>query len=115
METAICDTSALSRLYKGNVLDCLGNIFHKVYIPKAVNEECRNSRNSGIANAVRKYFFETVSVNKVLDIGLGKGEREAISLAKERNIKTILLDDHKAIKRPPSDWIWHRLARQIFC
>ncbi len=37
----VADTSSLIALAKGNAINCLGELFSKVYIPQAVKEECQ--------------------------------------------------------------------------
>lgn len=96
MHKAVCDTSALIKLSKGQVLDCLAGLFDKVCIPRGVEEECRNPV---LANEIRKPFFEIRAVRNILPIGMGKGEREAISLALELNLKIIVNDDIKAFRK----------------
>ncbi|CAN2042096.1 putative DUF3368 domain-containing protein [Candidatus Magnetomoraceae bacterium gMMP-15] len=96
MQKAVCDTSTLIKLIKGEALDCLEKLFFKVYIPQGVKEECLDT---ALARAIEKSFFEIHQVNHILSIGMGKGEREAISLAKEQQIETIITDDHKALRK----------------
>jgi predicted nucleic acid-binding protein len=93
MNIIICDTCSLIKLQKGGVIHCLGEFYDKVYIPEAVKNECFE----GIAKqAIQHCFFEVVPVNHILHLGMGAGEREAISLAVEQGIKNIITDDHKA-------------------
>ncbi|MBF0475358.1 MAG: hypothetical protein HQK59_05890 [Deltaproteobacteria bacterium] len=96
MEISVCDTSVLIRLRKGNVLHHLLTLFDKLYIPLAVKDECRDEIVSKI---IQSSSFEIRRVNQVLGIDLGLGETEAISLAVELNIKTILIDDKDGIKK----------------
>lgn len=93
MNVIICDTCSLIKLQKSGVIHCLGEFYDKVYIPEAVKNECLE----GFAKqAIQHHFFEVVPVNQILSIGMGAGEREAISLAVEQGIKNILTDDNKA-------------------
>ncbi len=92
MNIIICDTCSLVKLHKGGVLDLLGQVYDKVYIPEAVEKEC-----TGMTKEIlQKPFFKVVKVNHILSVGMGLGEREAISLGVELNIKKILTDDKKA-------------------
>ncbi len=94
---AICDTSVLIKLNKGEVLDCLGSLFHRVYLPQGVKEECVDDR---LVDAINKPFFRVRPVQNIIQsIGLGRGEREAISLAVEFGLKNILTDDIKAFRK----------------
>lgn len=94
---AICDTSTLIRLNRGGVVQCLGQIFEKILIPEGVREECQSPEAKRI---LRRSFIEVKHISRLLPItGLHKGEHEAISLATELNIETIITDDDKAFRR----------------
>ncbi len=94
---AICDTSSLIKLRKGNVLDCLGLLFDIILIPPAVDSECKDPDT---ASAIAKEFFEVHRVRRLLPIGgIGQGELEAISLAVELGLPTLIIDDEKAAKK----------------
>lgn len=93
----VCDTSSIIKLRRGNVIDCLGGLFEAVLIPQAVKEECRKPETKDV---LRKPFFEVCNVSRILSLsGIHRGEQEAISLAVERNIAVILIDDEKAFRR----------------
>ncbi len=96
MKTCICDTSSLIRLQRGGVIGMLGNIFEVVFVPNAVQKELKAGNFGKI---IEENKIETKEVKKILPIGLGAGEREAISLAKEMNIAIIITDDEKARKK----------------
>ncbi len=94
---AVCDTSSLIKLRKGDVLDCLGLLFDVVVIPPAVKAECKDPDT---ASAIARGFFEVCPVKQVLPIGgIGLGELEAISLAVELELPTLIIDDEKAARR----------------
>ena len=94
---AICDTSSLIKLRKGDVLDCLGLLFDRVLIPPAVKAECKDPDT---ASAIIKDYIEVHPVKEVLPIGgIGRGELEAISLALELETPVIVIDDEKAARR----------------
>ncbi len=95
MKIAVCDTSSLIKLNKVDALDILGKLFDRICLPYGVKEECLDDR---LAGGLKKPFFEIRTVKNVLPIGMGKGEREAISLAVELNLKTLIVDDIKAFK-----------------
>jgi predicted nucleic acid-binding protein len=93
----VCDTSSIIKLQRGGVIDCLGQLFETVLIPQAVKEECQKPET---INALHKPFFEVRHVSRILPLsGIHRGEQEAISLAVERNIAVIILDDEKAFRR----------------
>ena len=93
MNIAVCDTSSLVRLGKGGVIYCLKGLFDKIYIPKAVENECVDPV---VSQEILDPFFEIHEVKHLLQIGMGPGEREVISLAIEKGIETIIIDDEKA-------------------
>ena len=94
---AVCDTSTLIRLNRGGTIHCLGRIFEKVLIPEGVQEECRTPETERI---LREGFFEIKGISRLLPItGLHKGEHEAISLAVELDIETVITDDEKAFRK----------------
>ena len=94
MNIIVCDTCSVIRLYQGGIIDCLGKLFNQVYIPFEVFNEC----NPSTQKIFKQPFFKLVEVNNMLSIGLGKGERAAISLAIELNID-VITDDHDALKK----------------
>lgn len=96
MEKAVCDTSTLIRLCKGEVLYCLNSLFEKVYLPPAVQSECRDDNSSRM---IQKPPFEIYPVQNIRPFGMGRGEREALSLALELGIKIIMIDDKRAFNK----------------
>jgi predicted nucleic acid-binding protein len=96
MNIAVCDTSSIIRLTKGDVIDCLGLIFDRIYIPAAVRDECSKTN---VADFPLKSFVTVHQVSNILPIGMGLGEREAISLAVEYGIVDIITDDDHAIQK----------------
>ncbi len=93
----VCDTCTLIRLRKGDVIDCLGQLFESVLIPPAVQNECQDSETK---EALKKEFFKITPVSHILPLsGIHRGEREAISLAVEQNISVLITDDEKAFKQ----------------
>ncbi len=94
--TVVCDTSALIKLRKGGVFNILGGLFGKIGIPEAVKQECQDIFT---AQEIKKDFISVYSVKDILPIELGDGENEAISLAVEKKIKYIIINDKKAIKK----------------
>ncbi len=96
-DIAVCDTCALIQLRKGNILDCLSELFEEVYIPTAVAMECKDQKTVAEVNRLK---FKVCAVNHVLPIGLGAGEREAISLVSELGGHAVLItDDEKALRK----------------
>ena len=77
------------------MIDCLGLLFDKVYIPPAVQAECVLGTTWQV---LEQPFFEIRTVQNVLPLGMGQGEREAISLAVELGITTLITDDEKAFR-----------------
>ncbi len=96
MSNVVCDTSSLITFHKGNVLFCLERLFDKIIVPHAVSQE---SLDPEVSEFLKKPCCEIREVNQTLFSSLGEGEREAVSLAAELGIKTIITDDKKAINK----------------
>jgi predicted nucleic acid-binding protein len=101
----VADTSPVHYLVQIGVIDVLPRLFDQVVIPQAVLRELLNSSTPSM---VRQWVGDLpawVSVRTAANmppLGLGEGETEAITLAKELRAFSILLDDHEA----------RRIARQ---
>ena len=81
MKMIVADTSALIRLARGEVLHLLAQVVEKIYVPSAVKAECQDEITTSF---LRMPCVEIHAVTATLPIGLGQGEREAISLAVEK-------------------------------
>jgi predicted nucleic acid-binding protein len=95
----VADTTPLNYLTIIGQVDVLGALFGKVLVPEGVLAELKHP-NAPIAVAVWSQSLpEWVQVTRVtkLDhtIPLGKGEVEAISLALEKGVNIVLLDERK--------------------
>ena len=93
----IGDSSALVALSIMDRLDLLESIFGKINIPKAVNNEVTISYKPQIVKL--KIFLANKIINIEVDIsqiGLGKGELEAIALYKNMEADFLLIDDRRA-------------------
>lgn len=100
----ISNATAIICLSKINKLDLIKKLFSKVIIPSAVKEEILVEGKEGlenIKNAIEEGWIKILEPKRIIDLGLGKGENEAISLAQEKN-ETIMLDDACAIKAAKS-------------
>ena len=102
VSSVVGNASSLILLAKLNRFDLLKNIFGSVFVPFAVKKELlkREEKTSEILILEKelKEFMKVVEVKKVLDLPLGDGEKEAISLCLEKNVKIFLSDDKKARK-----------------
>jgi len=93
----VADTSTLIRLRKGGVIHLLGEMFETIFIPLAVQDECKDAKTK---KAIENKLFKVVPVENVLSIeNVHEGELEAISLSIELGVDLILLDDVGAIKK----------------
>jgi uncharacterized protein len=93
----VCNTSPILALPGIGSLDLLGQLFTQVLIPPGVREELPATEQ------LPAWFEERPLVGPVasslMGATLGKGEREAISLAIETNARWIILDDRPARHR----------------
>ena len=96
MQVAICDTSSLIKLNKVDAIGLLGGVFDKIYLPVGVQEECLDE---SLKQAIKAPFFEVKKVKNILLLGMGKGEREAISLAIELKVERVITNDERAFRR----------------
>ncbi len=96
----ISDATALICLSKINNLDILKRVYSVVIIPPAVKNEVLLEEKEGyssIKNAIESGWINVIEPKEIIALGLGAGENQAISLAKERKDK-IILDDALAVK-----------------
>jgi len=100
----ISNSSPIINLGKQGILDLLGKCFDKIIIPFEVYEEIMKKENSLEAVSLKKGIdegwinMEKIAVVSLLNTGnLGQGEKEAISLAYEKN-GNLLIDDETARK-----------------
>ena len=92
----ICDTCSLVRLEKGGASSIIFKLFDPVLIPPAVLQEIQDG---GFDDLTAKHPFEVRHPKTILQIGMGAGEREAVSLATEHPGCRLLTDDIRAIKK----------------
>jgi uncharacterized protein len=94
----ISNATPLICLAKIKQLALLKKVVGTVFIPEAVRDEVLVKGKPGYEQLQKALkWIKVVPVKQCLDIGLGKGEREAITLARERK-EPILLDDGAAIR-----------------
>lgn len=93
----VADTTPLNYLISIGRAEILAALFGKVLIPQAVLEELSHPK---APEAVSRWLQEpptwlSIAPVEHLDetIQLGKGENEAISLAIERRVKVVLIDE----------------------
>jgi predicted nucleic acid-binding protein len=100
MNIVISDTTALIILAKSDKLELLSNLFEKVFIPKAVEDEL-NCKDDIVKYRVEKFnkisvknISDTKILNRIKKLNIDKGEIEAISLAIELDLK-LIIDERK--------------------
>lgn len=93
-EIAVVDTSALIALEKINLLDILCRLYERIIVPEAVANEFGTLNID--CHLVKKVKSPLVKL-LVSDLNLGKGESEAIAVARETDTR-IIIDDLKARK-----------------
>jgi uncharacterized protein len=99
----VCNATPLIALARIGRLDLLRLAFEQLVIPEAVYEEVvvKGSGRPGAEGVQRANWIQVHTVQnrqRVEELGrfLGKGETEAIILAREISAPWVLLDDHKA-------------------
>lgn len=102
MSLLVADAGPLIGLAKAHLLDLLHRLYSKVYVPQAVFEEvvARGKGRPGATEVSTASWIEVCSPGNPLahSEGLGKGEAEAIALAKELGAD-LLVDDRVARSR----------------
>lgn len=96
----ISDATPLIFLSKIGKLNLLKKLFKEIIIPKAVQKEVLVEGKPGYAviqEALAEKWIKIRNPQKILELSLGAGESEAISLARETK-QVLLLDDAYAIK-----------------
>ena len=97
----IADSSPLIALAGVKQLNLLPRLYSRVIAPSAVIDEIL----AGGENASGRYFLDRASwlehwtleqTTELISIALGRGETEAIQLAKQLPNSRLLLDDHRA-------------------
>ena len=98
----VSDTTPLISLMKVSRLGLLEALYGEVLIPRAVFRELMTNASfpDEAEQIKRSSFIKVVDVNNtaVLDIGLGPGETEAISYAREVQADYLLMDEAKGRK-----------------
>jgi len=95
----VSNASSLIFIGKLGIFYLLKNICQRVLIPKQVFDEIfkyDKSENNLIQKELDSNFIVKQDIKKIKDIPLHIGERAAISLCLEKNIKIFLSDDKKA-------------------
>ena len=98
----ICDTSPICYLILIGETDLLPELFESVIIPTGVKDELMAEQNHGLIQAWIEAPPDWVNIQLVpqlignLPTKLGRGEREAISLAVSLQASLIILDDWEA-------------------
>lgn len=98
----VSDATPLNILIRINLVDVLPQLYGKVVIPTAVRSELSHPKTP---LAVRQWiesspaWLETRSPSKIESVPRkGRGEREAISLARELHADLLLVDDRDAAR-----------------
>ena len=93
MNIVISDTTALIILAKSDKLELLSNLFEKVFIPKAVEDEL-NFKDDIVKYRVEKFnkisvknISDTKILNRIKKLNIDKGEFEDIILQKLSELK----------------------------
>ncbi len=96
----ISNATCLICLSRINKIDLLKKVYSIVLVPSAVKREVLIEGKEGyhsINNAVNSGWIKVIEPKNNINLGLGAGENQAISLARERK-DSIILDDAFAIK-----------------
>lgn len=99
----VSNTTPLINFYSIERMDILENLFNKIVIPEAVSIEISKKDNKfkGINNLLTLNFIQVSTIHnktfaETLKLDIDDGESEAIALAKELDIKVVLMDELSA-------------------
>jgi len=96
----VCDTSPVNYLVLIDEIDLLPQLFTTVVLPAAVLAELHHARTPlRVASWARELppWVRVISPEgPVGDVGLGRGEAEAIAVATQIAADTVLIDERKA-------------------
>ena len=94
----VSNASSLIFLAKLDVLKLAKNMFSRIFIPKEVLDEIfeKNKAENSLIQREVGGFLVVNAVQNVKDFPIYVGERAAISLCLEKNIKKFLSDDKRA-------------------
>jgi predicted nucleic acid-binding protein len=96
----VCDTSPVNYLVLIDEIDLLPQLFTTVVLPAAVMAELQHPRTPPrVASWVRELppWVRVISPEGLVgDVGLGRGEAEAIAIASQISADTVLIDERKA-------------------
>ena len=96
----VCDTSPVNYLVLINEIDLLPQLFTIVVLPAAVLTELQHPRTpprvASWARELPPWVRVISSEGPVGDVGLGRGEAEAIAVATQIAADTVLIDERKA-------------------
>ncbi len=103
---AVSNSTPLIYLSKLGKMNSLKNIFNTIVIPEAVykevvlkGKEMNRPEIVSIENLIQEGFIKVEKASTRLEINtLHKGELEAISLAQEKKIPNILIDDKEGVE-----------------
>src|SRR3989344_4943169 len=96
----ISNSSPLIFLSKIGKLSLLKELFREITIPTSVKEEVlidKKPEADTIKRGLEEKWIKIVKPKKLLELNLGNGESQAISLALERK-DSLIIDDQKAIR-----------------
>lgn len=99
MSVVVSDTTPLNYLILIGKIDVLPSLFGSLIVPPAVIAEMNHPKAPvSVAQWASSppHWLKIQAPFNTLNLALGPGEREAISLAMELGIRAILVDDRRA-------------------
>ena len=94
---AVINTSALSSFMRAKAIDLLKMLFDEIIIPEGVLEELSKRYKPPSYPWITIYSLNHRQIRRALALGLGKGESQAIIVAKD--LKTYLIIDEKSARK----------------
>jgi predicted nucleic acid-binding protein len=93
--SVVCDTTAITTLLKAKPERLLQELFEHVLVPQAVRDELKEFHRD-LPDLVELHPVQDAAQRLPGTESLGRGEAEALLLAKQLNAQLLLTDDRKA-------------------
>lgn len=93
--SVVSDTTAITTLLKAGQIRLLQELFERVFVPQAVWDELAEFHRT-LPNFVELRPVQNAGQRLPGTVTLGRGEAEAISLARELSARLLVTDDRKA-------------------
>lgn len=99
MEKIVSNASSLIFIGKIRIFNYVKNLYSKIFVPEEVIKEIfkyDKPENQVIKQEIESGYIEKIKVKEIKDFPLDDGEKDALSLCIEKEIRIFLSDDKNA-------------------